>query len=71
MRQGKRNIDEEMNIGELLDRYPEAREVFKKHFGEDCYACPGSRRETISLGALMHNKDAHEIVRDLNAKIKK
>jgi len=70
MRQGKLRIDKEMNIGEVLDKYPEAREVFKKHFGEDCFACTGSRMETILFGALMHNKDANAIVRDLNAKIK-
>lgn len=70
MHQGKSRIDKEMNIGEVLDRYPEAREVFKKHFGEDCFACPGSRMETISFGALMHKKDVKAIVRDLNAKIK-
>jgi hybrid cluster-associated redox disulfide protein len=70
MTEGKRRIDKEMNIGEILDKYPEAREVFQKHFGKGCFNCPGSRLETIDFGALMHNKDANEIVKELNAKIK-
>jgi hybrid cluster-associated redox disulfide protein len=68
---GKRRIDKEMNIGEVLDKYPEAREIFQKYFGEGCFGCPTSRMETISFGAQMHNTDANEIVRDLNDKIKK
>ena len=70
MTEGKRRIDKEMNIGEILDKYPEAREVFQKHFGKGCFNCPGSRLETIDFGALMHNKDANKIVKELNAKIK-
>jgi len=70
MAAGKRKIDKEMNIGEILDKYPEAREVFQKHFGEGCFSCPSSRMETISFGALMHNKDANAIVEDLIKKIK-
>jgi hybrid cluster-associated redox disulfide protein len=70
MPEGKRRIDKEMNIGEVLDKYPEAREIFQKHFGAGCFACPGSRVETISFGALMHNKDANEIVKELNDKIR-
>lgn len=69
MPEGKRRIDKEMSIGEVLDRYPEAQKVFRKHFGEGCFNCPGSRIETISFGALMHNKDANVIVEDLNAEI--
>ena len=70
MTPGKQRIDKDMNIGEILDKYPEAREIFQKHFGKECFNCPGSRLETIYFGALMHNKDANEIVKDLNAKIK-
>jgi len=69
MREGKRWIDKEMNIGDVLEKYPEAREVFQKHFGEGCFTCPGSRMETIYFGALMHNKDANALVEELNEKI--
>ena len=70
MREGKRRFDKDMSIGEVLDRYPEAQKVFRKHFGEGCFHCPSCRVETISFGALMHNKDANAIVEDLNAAIK-
>ena len=70
MPEGKRRIDEDMVIGEVLDRYPEAQKVFRKHFGESCFSCRGSRIETISFGALMHNKDVKAILEDLNNAIR-
>ncbi len=70
MSEEKQKVDKEMNIGEVLDKYPEAREVFQRYFGESCFNCPGSRMETISFGALMHDSDANAIVRELNEKIK-
>lgn len=66
----KRKITKEMNIGEILERYPQSREVFQKHFGKGCINCPASRMESISFGALMHNRDASTIVKELNAMIK-
>jgi hybrid cluster-associated redox disulfide protein len=70
MREIKRAIDKDMNIGEVLEKYPEARKVFQKHFGEGCFNCPGSRQESIQFGALMHNKDVNAILEDLNSTIK-
>jgi hybrid cluster-associated redox disulfide protein len=70
MLEGKRKIHKDMSIGEVLDRHPEAQKVFRKHFGEGCFHCPGCRVESIYFGALMHNKDANAIVEDLNAAIK-
>ncbi len=70
MREIKRRIHKEMNIGEILDKYPQARKVFQKHFGEGCFNCPGSRLESIHFGALMHDKDVDAILDDLNATIK-
>jgi hybrid cluster-associated redox disulfide protein len=70
MREIKRRIDKDMNIGEVLKKYPETRKVFQKHFGEGCFNCPGSRLETIQFGALMHQKDLNAILKDLNSKLK-
>lgn len=69
MPEGKSWITKEMSIGEVLDKYPEAQKVFRKYFGDGCFNCPTSRLETISVGALMHNKDANALVADLNAAI--
>jgi hybrid cluster-associated redox disulfide protein len=70
MREIKRRIEKDMNIGEVLEKYPEARKVFQKHFGEGCFNCPGSRLESIQFGALMHNKDVNAILEDLNSTLK-
>jgi hybrid cluster-associated redox disulfide protein len=70
MRGIKRRIDKDTNIGEILEKYPEARRVFQKHFGEGCFNCPGSRLESIQFGALMHNKDVDAILKDLNSTLK-
>ena len=70
MPEGKRRIDKEMSIGEVLDKYPKTQKIFRKHFGEGCFNCPWSRMESISFGASMHNKDANAIVKDLNEEIK-
>jgi hybrid cluster-associated redox disulfide protein len=64
---GKTKIDKEMNIGEVLDKYPQAGKIFQKYFGQQCFNCPGSRMETILFGALMHNQDANAIVEEINA----
>ncbi|MCX5911662.1 MAG: DUF1858 domain-containing protein [Deltaproteobacteria bacterium] len=70
MESEKRKIHKEMNIGEVLERYPQSREVFQRHFGKGCINCAGSRMESISFGALMHNRDANALVKELNAMIK-
>jgi hybrid cluster-associated redox disulfide protein len=70
MQTEKRKIHKEMNIGEILEMYPQSREVFQKHFGKGCINCPASRMESISFGALMHNRDANAIVKELNAMMK-
>lgn len=66
----KPKIHAEMNIGEILKKYPQTREVFQRHFGPDCFNCPGSRMESLGLGALMHRINVDLLVRELNAKIK-
>jgi hybrid cluster-associated redox disulfide protein len=70
MERMKRKIDKEMNIGEIIEMYPQSREVFQRHFGKNCINCAASRMESISFGALMHNRDANAIVNELNAMIK-
>ena len=70
MESEKEKIDKEMNIGEVLEKYPQCREVFQRHFGKSCINCAASRLESISFGALMHNRDANAIVKELNAMIK-
>ncbi len=67
---GKQKIHAEMNIGEILNKYPNTRQVFQRHFGEDCFNCPSSRMESLALGAQLHRIDLDVLIRELNAKIK-
>ena len=70
MLERKRWIHKDMNIGEVIEKYPKAGEIFRKHFGEGCFNCIGSRMETIDFGALMHRTDPNVIVKELNAKLR-
>lgn len=66
----KQKIHAEMNIGDILKKYPQTQEVFQRHFGEDCFNCPGSRMESLGFGALLHRVDVETIVLELNAKLR-
>jgi hybrid cluster-associated redox disulfide protein len=59
-------VTEQTNIGDILKKCPESESVFRQHFGEDCFSCPGAKLETISFGAAMHGLDAGPIVKELN-----
>ena len=59
-------IDANWLMGDLLESYPAAAAVLKKHFGEGCLTCPGARTETVAFGASMHGADADVIVKEIN-----
>jgi len=62
-------VTKEMTIGDVMAAYPETEEVFKTHFGQGCFTCPGAKVESIAFGATMHNLDPEVIVADLNRAI--
>lgn len=59
------NINKDMTIGELLDKYPEARKVIQKYFGKHCFNRAGMRMESFALGAMIHGADINEMVREI------
>lgn len=59
-------ITKEMSLFDVLQKYPEAREVFKKH-GMHCVDCMGSRQETVEAGAKMHGINLDILLKELNA----
>lgn len=59
-------ITKDMLIGKVMDEYPQTREVFKDLFGKGCFTCPGSEREDIEFGAMIHNIDPDRVVEELN-----
>ncbi len=60
-----------MIIADVLERYPETEEVFRRYLGKSCATCAGSNYEDIYFGATMHNVDADMVVRELNEAVGK
>lgn len=58
-------ITKEMSIFEALQKYPESREIFKKH-GMHCLDCMGSVEESIEAGAGMHGINLEALLNELN-----
>lgn len=65
-----KKITKDMIIGAVIEKHPSTGKVFKKHFGDGCFTCPGSNNEDIAFGAAMHNVDADTVVDELNSAIK-
>ncbi|MCX8116779.1 MAG: DUF1858 domain-containing protein [Desulfobacterota bacterium] len=63
----EKKFHKDMIIGDVLKQNPQAIKVIEKYFGTGCFTCPGMKMESISFGALMHNIDPEEIVKELNA----
>jgi hybrid cluster-associated redox disulfide protein len=62
----EKRFNKDMLIGDVLRANPNAVQVIEKYFGQGCFACPGMKTESISLGALIHNIDPEVVVRELN-----
>lgn len=58
-------ITKEMGIVEVVQKYPEAVEVFQS-FGMGCLGCVAARFESIAQGANAHGIDADKLVEELN-----
>jgi Domain of unknown function (DUF1858) len=55
-------------IGDVVENCPAAKPVIEKYFGTTCFTCPGMKTESLSFGAMMHNVDVNEVLRELNEK---
>ena len=62
----EKKFNKDMVIGDVLKANPGAIKVSQKYFGQGCFTCPGMNMESIYFGALMHNIDPEEIVKELN-----
>lgn len=58
-------IDKEMQIEDVLRRYPQAIPVFER-FGIDCAECHLSEYENLEHGAKVHGIDLTTLLRELN-----
>ena len=59
-------ITRDMPIGEVVQQYPAAVEVFLRH-GLMCFGCAIARFESLEQGALAHGIDVEALLQDLNA----
>ena len=61
-------ITADMSIGDVIQKYPDAVEVFFRH-GLGCIGCAAARFENISQGAMAHGIDINVLMKDLNAAV--
>jgi len=59
-------VTQDSIIGTILKEHPKGNEVIQKYFGGGCLTCPGINVESISFGAMMHNIDPEQIIKELN-----
>lgn len=62
----KKMITKDSLIGEVIKDNPAASKVIEKYFGNGCFTCPGINVESIAFGAMMHNVDPAQVVKELN-----
>lgn len=58
-------INEDMNIREVIDKYPETVTVFAK-YNMGCIGCIAASYETLKDIASVHGTDVKAFVKDLN-----
>jgi len=61
----KEKITKDMLLGEVVNKYPKAVEVFMKH-GLPCAMCGVAFSETIEQGATSHGIDLKLLLKELN-----
>lgn len=59
-------ITKDTIIGDILDICPDAAPLFLE-IGMHCLGCPASRGETVEQACMVHDTDADELVKKLNA----
>lgn len=58
------------SISEVVEKHPEAAEVFMKH-GMHCLGCAAANFESIDEGCAAHGIDSKKLVEDINKEISK
>jgi hybrid cluster-associated redox disulfide protein len=66
----KGKITKDMNLGEVITKYPKAIEVFFK-YNLPCAMCQLASGETIEQSAEMHGVNLDKLLKDLNKTVKK
>jgi hybrid cluster-associated redox disulfide protein len=61
----KNVITKDINISEMLEKYPQTREVLM-NMGLGCVGCVASSFETLEEGLNAHELDVDETIKKLN-----
>ncbi len=61
-------ITPDMNVCELLDRYPQLEEIFLHH-GLPCRGCPGADNESVEEAAAAHGVVVEKLMESLNVAV--
>ncbi len=61
-----KDITPEMTFDEVLAAYPESAQVFER-YGLHCHKCAIARLETLADGAMLHDLDLAQLLRELRA----
>ena len=59
-------ITKDMTIQTVVETYPETIPVFSRH-GIACLDCSAAEYDSVEQGALVHDVDTDQLVRELNA----
>lgn len=62
-------ITKDMNITEIVGKYPQTADVLRE-YGMGCIGCMAARFETLEQGAQAHGIDVDALVNALNEAIK-
>lgn len=63
-------ITKDMIIMDVLAKYPETAQFFL-NIGMHCLGCPSASGESIEQACIVHDADADQLVKDINAFINK
>ena len=61
-------INKNFTISQVLNKYPETKEVFEEN-GMHCLGCPTATRESIEQAAGVHGLDLDGLIASLNKAI--
>ena len=65
----KIKITKNVNLGELVEEYPQLNKVLTEDYGLHCLGCPLAGMETLEMGAIGHgfnDKEIKEMVKRLS-----
>ncbi|MFC1517907.1 DUF1858 domain-containing protein [Candidatus Margulisiibacteriota bacterium] len=62
-------IKKEMNIAEVLGKFPETMAVLQEH-GIGCIGCMMAHSESLEQGLSAHGLNADEIIKEMNTLVK-